>query len=171
MNLILVGYMASGKSTVGKNIAKVLNYKFIDLDDYIETQENLSISEIFRKKGELYFRKLENTSLKEIVANEKKYVLSLGGGTPCFYDAIDWLNTKPNVKTIYLKVDLNTLTQRLLKDTPRPLMSHLEKGEDLKEFIAKHLFERSYFYNKANFKIDASKNVEEITEHLLFKLF
>jgi shikimate kinase len=171
MNLILVGYMASGKSTIGENIAKVLNYKFIDLDNYIEKRESLSVSEIFSKKGELYFRKLENASLKEIVENENNYVLSLGGGTPCFYDAMDWLSTKPNTKTIYLKVDLYTLTRRLLKDKTRPLISHLEKEEDIKEFIAKHLFERSYFYNKANFKIDASKDVEEITEHLLFKLF
>lgn len=163
--------MASGKSTIGENIAKVLNYKFIDLDNYIEKRESLSVSEIFSKKGELYFRKLENASLKEIVENENNYVLSLGGGTPCFYDAMDWLSTKPNTKTIYLKVDLDTLTRRLLKDKTRPLISHLEKEEDIKEFIAKHLFERSYFYNKANFKIDASKDVEEITEHLLFKLF
>ena len=171
MNLILVGYMASGKSTIGENIAKVLNYKFIDLDNYIEKRESLSVSEIFSKKGELYFRKLENASLKEIVENENNYVLSLGGGTPCFYDAMDWLSTKPNTKTIYLKVDLDTLTRRLLKDKTRPLISHLEKEEDIKEFIAKHLFERSYFYNKANFKIDASKDIEEIIEHLLFKLF
>ena len=60
---------------------------------------------------------------------------------------------------------------RLLNDKSRPLIGHLEKEEDVKEFIAKHLFERSYFYNKANYKIDASKDVEEITEHLLFKLF
>lgn len=163
--------MASGKSTIGKNIAKVLNYKFIDLDKYIEKKENLSVSEIFSKKGELYFRKLENASLKEIVENENNYVLSLGGGTPCFYDAMDWLKTKLNAKTVYLKVDLDTLTRRLLKDKSRPLISHLEKEEDVKEFIAKHLFERSYFYNKARYKIDASKDVEEITEHLLFKLF
>lgn len=171
MNLILVGYMASGKSTIGKNIAKVLNYKFIDLDKYIEKKENLSVSEIFSKKGELYFRKLENASLKEIVENENNYVLSLGGGTPCFYNAMDWLSAKPNTKTIYLKVDLDTLTMRLLNDKSRPLIGHLEKEEDVKEFIAKHLFERSYFYNKANYKIDASKDVEEIKEHLLFKLF
>lgn len=171
MNLILVGYMASGKSTIGENIAKVLNYKFIDLDNYIEKKENLSVSEIFSKKGELHFRKLEKVSLKEIVENENNYVLSLGGGTPCFYEAMDWLKTKPNAKTIYLKVDLNTLTRRLLNDKTRPLISHLEKEEDVKEFIAKHLFERSYYYNKADYKIDASKDVNEITEHLLFKLF
>lgn len=163
--------MASGKSTIGKNIAKVLNYKFIDLDNYIEKKENLSINEIFIRKGELYFRKLENAFLKEIVEKEDKYVLSLGGGTPCFYDAMDWLNNKPNVKTIYLKVDLDTLTQRLLKDKSRPLISHLEKEEEVKEFTAKHLFERSYFYNKSDFNIDGSKKVDVILENVLFKLF
>ena len=163
--------MASGKSVIGKYLAKVLNYRFIDLDNYIEKKENLSVNEIFSKKGELYFRKLENASLKEIIKTEDNYVLSLGGGTPCFYDTMDWLKNNANAKTIYLKVDLDTLTQRLLKDNTRPLISHLEKEEDVKEFIAKHLFERSYFYNKADLNIDASKGVKAVTEKLLFKLF
>ncbi len=171
MNLILVGYMASGKSTIGKNIAKVLNYKFIDLDKYIEKKENLSVSEIFSKKGELYFRNLENASLKEIVDNENNYVLSLGGGTPCFYDTMEWLKSKTNTKTIYLNVNLDVLTQRLLKDNTRPLISHLNNEEDIKEFIAKHLFERSYFYNMADVKINASERIEDIAEKIILKLF
>ena len=107
MNLILIGYMASGKSTIGNYLAKVLNYSFIDLDNYIEKKENLSVKEIFSQKGEIYFRKLENTALKEIVNNNENYVLSLGGGTPCFYDTMEWLKSKTNTKTIYLNVNLD----------------------------------------------------------------
>jgi len=105
MNLILIGYMASGKSTIGNYLAKVLNYSFIDLDNYIEKKENLSVKEIFSQKGEIYFRKLENTALKEIVNNKENFVLSLGGGTPCFYDTMEWLKSKTNTKTIYLNVN------------------------------------------------------------------
>ena len=171
MNLILIGYMASGKSTIGNYLAKVLNYSFIDLDNYIEKKENLSVKEIFSQKGEIYFRKLENTALKEIVNNKENYVLSLGGGTPCFYDTMEWLKGKTNTKTIYLNVNLNVLTQRLLKDNTRPLISHLNNEEDIKEFIAKHLFERSYFYNMADVKINASEKIEDIAEKIILELF
>lgn len=164
--------MASGKSALGEKLARKLKYKFIDLDCYIEKKENLSVTQIFNSKGELYFRKLENASLKEIVEKEKNYILSLGGGTPCFYDTMDWLQAIANVKTIYIKVDLDTLVQRLLKGkSHRPLISHLKEEEDVRVFVAKHLFERSYFYNKADLNIEGSNEVDVIIENLLFKLF
>ena len=84
MIIVLIGYMASGKSTIGRILADKLNYSFIDLDDYIEEKEQTSVSEIFKSKGEIYFRKLETTSLQALLNNKDNLVLSLGGGTPCY---------------------------------------------------------------------------------------
>lgn len=172
MILVFLGYMASGKSTVGKHVAEILNYSFIDLDTYIEEKEKMKVKDIFETKGEIYFRKIEHAYLKDIINEQKKCVLSLGGGTPCFYDSVDWLNTINNVKTIYLKASIDVITTRLVNDTIRPLISHLKSKEEIKEFIAKHLFERSFFYNKAQIKLNTNDlSTEEISEKILLELF
>lgn len=164
--------MASGKSTVGKHVAEILNYSFIDLDFYIEEKEKMKVKDIFETKGEIYFRKIEHTYLKDIINEQKNCVLSLGGGTPCFYDSVDWLNTINNVITIYLKASIDVITTRLVNDTIRPLISHLKSKEEIKEFIAKHLFERSFFYNKAQIKLNTTDlSIEEISEKILLELF
>ncbi|RAJ12932.1 shikimate kinase [Olleya aquimaris] len=170
MNLVLVGYMASGKSTIGKKLAKIMGYEFIDLDNYIETREHLSIPEIFKTKGEIHFRKLEQVYLKELTTTINKSIISLGGGTPCFYDTITWLNAIENVTTIYLKTNIDVLVNRLYKDTSRPLISHIKSKIELKDFIAKHLFERSFFYNQANIVIDSADSEEETINNIIFKL-
>ncbi|MFC7444337.1 MULTISPECIES: shikimate kinase [Mesoflavibacter] len=172
MILVFLGYMASGKSTVGKHVAEILNYSFIDLDFYIEEKEKMKVKDIFETKGEIYFRKIEHTYLKDIINEQKNCVLSLGGGTPCFYDSVDWLNTINNVITIYLKASIDVITTRLVNDTIRPLISHLKSKEEIKEFIAKHLFERSFFYNKAQIKLNTTDlSIEEISEKILLELF
>ncbi|MDA0176183.1 shikimate kinase [Mesoflavibacter profundi] len=172
MILVFLGYMASGKSTVGKHVAEILNYSFIDLDTYIEEIEKMKVKDIFETKGEIYFRKIEHTYLKDIINEQKNCVLSLGGGTPCFYDSVDWLNTINNVKTIYLKASIDVITNRLVNDTIRPLISHLKSKEEIKEFIAKHLFERSFFYNKAQIKLNTTNlSIKEISEKILLELF
>lgn len=172
MILVFLGYMASGKSTVGKHVAEILNYSFIDLDTYIEEKEKMKVKDIFETKGEIYFRKIEHAYLKDIINEQKNCVLSLGGGTPCFYDSVDWLNTINNVKTIYLKASIDVITTRLVNDTIRPLISHLKSKEEIKEFIAKHLFERSFFYNKAQIKLNTNDlSTEEISEKILLELF
>lgn len=149
MKIVLLGYMASGKSTIGKILAEKLNLPFIDLDNYIEEKEEKTISELFKAKGEIYFRKQEHFYLKELLAKDESFVLSLGGGTPCYAGNMDVLATYKNAKTVYLKASITTITNRLmLAKEARPLVANLEK-EQLTEFIAKHLFERSYFYNKA----------------------
>ena len=172
MILVFLGYMASGKSTVGKHVAEILNYSFIDLDFYIEEKEKMKVKDNFETKGEIYFRKIEHTYLKDIINEQKNCVLSLGGGTPCFYDSVDWLNTINNVITIYLKASIDVITTRLVNDTIRPLISHLKSKEEIKEFIAKHLFERSFFYNKAQIKLNTTDlSIEEISEKILLELF
>jgi len=170
MNLILVGYMASGKSTIGVELAKMMNFQFVDLDRFIEKNENLTVSEIFKTKGELHFRKLEQSYLKDLISKCDKTIISLGGGTPCFYDTMIWLNKLDNVKTIYLKTSLDILTDRLFQDKTRPLIAHLNTKEDLKDFIAKHIFERSFFYNQADIVVNTTRSIEETLQNIKISL-
>ncbi|WP_185862314.1 shikimate kinase [Blattabacterium cuenoti] len=165
MKITLVGYMGSGKTSIGEMLSKQLNLDFYDLDSLIVEKEKDSIYNLFKKKGELYFRKMEHIMLKKILKNKNKYVLSLGGGTPCFYNNIDLVNQYS--KTFYLKMDSFTLLKRLfLEKKTRPLISHLSKNE-LFIFIIKHLSKRIYFYEKSHKNIyigEKSKNdiVKEI---------
>jgi len=149
MNITLLGYMGSGKSTIGVRLAAILGFKFIDLDDFIEKKEQQSVKEIFKIKGEIYFRKIETHYLKEVITQNKNVVLSVGGGTPCYSNNMDLINSEYS-KSIYLKLTPKSLSSRLfLEKEQRPLISHLKTEEDLLEFIAIHLFERQNFYCQA----------------------
>jgi shikimate kinase len=169
MIVILIGYMASGKSTLGKILAKKLDYKFIDLDDYIEHEERMLVKDIFKSKGELYFRKAETIYLNNIINKENDVVLSVGGGTPCYGNNTDAILQADHVTSFYLKASLNYLVDRLkTKKSKRPLLSHLKTEDELKEFIGKHLFERSPYYDRANHKILIdNKSKKEIIKELL----
>ncbi|MDO6597748.1 shikimate kinase [Oceanihabitans sp. 2_MG-2023] len=172
MIIVLLGYMASGKSHFGKKIANILDYEFIDLDDFIEKEENATISDVFSRKGEIYFRKMEHESLKKVIATNKKAVISLGGGTPCYANNMNLLLNTSNVKTIYLQVSIPNLVERVINETDkRPVISHLKTKEELMEFIGKHLFERLAYYSEAEFTIDANKTENEIIESILMQLF
>jgi len=172
MKIVLLGYMASGKSLIGKTLAQVLGYSFIDLDDYIEQDEKQTIQEIFKNKGEIYFRKKEHLALNEILLHDKNIVLSLGGGTPCYSNNMDMLSKRNDVTSIYLKTSIPEIINRLTNEQDkRPVVSHLKSKEELTEFIGKHLFERSTFYNQANYKVDANKDEMSIVESILLQLF
>lgn len=173
MNVILIGYMASGKSSVGKILAEKLKYGFIDLDDYIETKEQSTIKDIFKTKGEIYFRKLEANYLKEILDQDDKVVLSLGGGTPCYGSNMEFILGKKNAKSIYFKTGIPTLVERLKSEkAQRPLIAHIDTDDMLTEFIGKHLFERAPYYNLAEITITTdNKTKEAIVEEVLLSLF
>ena len=165
MKIVLLGYMGSGKSTIGKQLAKQLFIPFIDLDDYIIDKEKMSISDIFKIKGEIYFRLIESKYLKEILDSEGKFVLSLGGGTPCYADNINLINSSNGI-SIYLKTSIKTLVSRLIKEkNKRPIIANLE-DENIYEFVAKHLFERSSFYEQSKFiiSIDDKTKTQIVTE-------
>ena len=165
MKIVLLGYMASGKSTIGRHLANKMYLPFIDLDDYIEEQEKNTIKSIFKEKGEIYFRLIEHKYLKEILNSETKCVLSLGGGTPCYADNMTLIN-KSNAISFYLQSSIKTLVKRLLKENnKRPLIASLD-NEKITEYVAKHLFERRVFYEKANYtiKIDDKEKSEIVTE-------
>ncbi len=156
MKIVLLGYMGSGKSTVGKRLAEKLDLSFIDLDEYIENNLNTSISEIFAETGEIYFRREEHRFLKEIFDQQDNFVLALGGGTPCYSNNMDLVLNHTD-KVFYLRLSIGKLAERLRagKDQ-RPLIRHLPDIE-LPEFIGKHLFERSPFYNRAPHILDVDK--------------
>jgi shikimate kinase len=142
--IIIVGYMGCGKSTIAKKIAKMMNLPYLELDEIIEQSEKTAIKTIFNTKGELYFRKIEHNVFNNIIQQDN-FVLSTGGGTPCYYNN-HLLLQNDEVVSIYLKASIQTLFERLvLEKTHRPLIASIDDS-DLKDFIAKHLFERAYFY-------------------------
>ncbi len=169
MNIVLLGYMASGKSIIAKKLAKKTTTNFIDLDVYIEKKEGLKISEIFKTKGEIYFREVETSCLKDILNRKNEIILAVGGGTPCYANNMQII--LESSISIYLKASTNTIYNRiLLEKNKRPLVREIS-NEKLKEFIAKHIFERSSFYNNANITILVdNKSIYEITSEILLQI-
>ena len=165
--VILIGYMASGKSTVAKILSTKLGISFFDLDSLIENRTKLSIENIFKEKGEIYFRRMEQELFKEILFSTEQGIISTGGGTPCYANNHLLLNNE-GVISIYLKASIDSLYERLLNEkNQRPLVAN-KTQEELKEFIAKHLFERSFYYNQATFKVAIDgKKPEEIAEEIM----
>ncbi len=151
--IILVGYMGSGKTTVGKALSKETGLMFYDLDWYIENRMRKSISQIFAEKGEAGFRKIEYNMLHE-VAEFEDVIISCGGGTPCFFDNMDYLNRQGDV--VYLKATPDTLySHLLLAKVERPLLKD-KSSEELIDYITHHLQERAPFYEKARYTLDVS---------------
>jgi shikimate kinase len=156
MKIVLLGYMTSGKTAVGKVLSEKLFLPFIDLDRYISEKEGASISDIFATKGEIYFRKIEHQYLKELINSKDDFVLSLGGGTPCYAGNMALINAESSITSIYLEASIATLVERLQKGkTRRPLVSQLT-DEKMVEFVAKHLFERRNFYQEATHKVQVN---------------
>jgi shikimate kinase len=172
MIIILMGYMGSGKSKIGNELAQSLDYNFIDLDDYIANKEALSIAHIFENKGEIYFRKQEHFYLGEILSSVSNCVLSLGGGTPCYGDNLSLISNAQKVISFYLKVSLTELVKRLVNEKEkRPIISHLKNKIELTEFIGKHLFERHFFYSQSTHTIGTDNlQPKEIIASILLKL-
>ena len=170
--IILIGYMASGKSAVGRKLHEQLNYDYYDLDNYIEINYETSVENIFKTKGELYFRQIERKSLENIVTIKRNLIISLGGGTPCYFDTIDFLNSIKETKTFFLKATINTIYERLKKSKiKRPLISHLIEEMEIKEFVGKHLLERNFFYEKSEKKINTDKKtVRAVANEIIKKL-
>ncbi|MFL2573471.1 MAG: shikimate kinase [Flavobacteriales bacterium] len=159
-NIYLVGFMGCGKSTIAEKLSKEINFKHIDTDTIIEEQNSMSISEIFKNKDEKYFRNEEYKVLEKIL-NQKRIVVSTGGGFVCSRDIMNKIN-KSNL-SIYLKLTADNLHKRLkLNYKKRPLLSNI-KEEKLKEFINSLLIKREEFYAKSNIVIDCNElNKEEI---------
>ncbi|MDY6266553.1 shikimate kinase [uncultured Prevotella sp.] len=159
--IILLGYMGAGKTTVGKALAKALNLQFYDLDWYIESRMHMTVKQIFDERGEEGFRKIEHNMLHE-VAEFEDVVISCGGGTPCFFDNIDYMNQQG--ETVYLKATPDVLYGHLkMGRTVRPLLLN-KTPDEVKDFVSRQLAEREPFYTKAKHVIDVSlmDNYEKI---------
>lgn len=170
-HVIILGYMGCGKSSIVKYIGDLLSIKYVDLDDYIVRKERRTISDIFNLNGELEFRKIEHSALKNLLKSNEKFILSLGGGAPCYFDNMNLiLNNSKNV--FFINTPNNILAQRLFKDkSKRPLLYSIISEEKMLEYVSKHLFERLPFYNKAHYKINCKeKTVSEISKEVIDRI-
>lgn len=149
--IILVGYMCAGKTTVGKALAKELGRTFYDLDWYVEERFHKKVPQIFAEEGEARFRDLERRMLHE-VAEFENIVLSCGGGTPCHFDNMDYMNSV--AETYYLKATPETLIRHIaISRGERPLLKG-KSPDELREFVSAQLAEREPYYEKAQHIVD-----------------
>jgi shikimate kinase len=165
--IILLGYMGCGKSTIANRLSKITAIPYVDLDKSIEQRTNLSINEIFEKHGEIYFRKLEREVLIDLLNTPDNLIIGLGGGTPCYANNHELLKSE-NIVSVYLKASVETLFERLVSNkSKRPIIAN-KTDDELKEFIAKHLFDRSFYYNQAQYKVGIDgKTKDETTQDIL----
>jgi shikimate kinase len=154
MRIFLIGFMGSGKSTVGKRIALHLNYSFIDMDRVIENEAGMPINRIFDEKGEDEFRRIEHELVLKI-SKMKKVVVSTGGGVPCFFNNMEIINK--NGISIYLKMTPEDLLKRLKGSKyERPLIRDLSTAE-LADYITEKLREREPYYLKSKHVVDGTE--------------
>ena len=147
MRIFLIGFMGSGKTTIGRQLVSMLGYKFIDQDELIEKHYNMTVSEIFATFGEEKFRETEHEVLADLIMKKDDFVISTGGGAPCFSDNMQLMNN--NGMTVYLKADPKTLVHRLKDSTEtRPLLKGKTELE-LLQFVTNKLAEREPYYNQA----------------------
>lgn len=167
MKIFLVGFMGSGKTFVGRQLAEKLGFLFIDLDSLIENIEGDIVSQIFENKGETYFRKIESDRLKDL----KKWteiVVATGGGAACFHDNMAWMSE--HGITVYLQATPELLLERLKNEAEkRPLLRGKDESQ-LLDFIEKTVTEREVFYNQAHIIIHQSENDEDIVFEILQKI-
>lgn len=152
MRIFLIGFMGSGKTHWGRQVAQRLNISFYDLDEVIVAAEKRSITDIFGESGEEYFRSTEKETLERLVDENANMVVSCGGGTPCFYNNIEFMKKYGCV--VWLNTSVDVLMHRLMKErVQRPLLKDI-KDEDLKHYIIRKLNERRMYYEQADVIID-----------------
>lgn len=164
MRIFLLGFMGSGKSHTGKRLARLTDQPFIDLDHWLEQQQQCDIPAIFEAEGEIAFREIERSALHAMTQFENA-IIACGGGTPCFFDNIDWMNQ--HGITVYLDTPIDILVKRLKSErSHRPLLKNLSESE-LYPFIEKKLTDRLPYYQKAQitYKTSAAKENTAILLH------
>ncbi|MBE6264815.1 MAG: shikimate kinase [Prevotella sp.] len=151
--IFIIGYMGAGKTTVGKALAKELNIEFYDLDWYIEARMRKTVKQIFDEQGEEGFRRIEKNMLHE-VGEFENVIVSCGGGTPCFFDNMEFMNQQG--ETVYLKATPEVLYGHLkMGKTVRPLLLN-KTQEEVQVFIKEQLQKRESFYKKAKHTLDVN---------------
>lgn len=166
-HIVLVGFMGSGKSTIGRLLAGALEIDFVDVDNYIEAQENRSIKDIFLHEGESEFRKMETVALKTILSREGLSVIATGGGAPCFNNNMKLI--VDSSVSIYLKVGKVRLVERLKNDNQRPLLQNKNETE-LLSYVKNILQEREQFYRRSTFTLRAIDPPEVLIRRIMKNL-
>lgn len=163
MRIFLLGFMGSGKTTIGRKLARQLGYAFVDLDQVIETRAAMSIPQYFNDFGESAFRELERECLQAGLPKQN-VVVATGGGAPCYLDNMAWMNQ--NGMTVYLMLPPRALASRLKGSTNRPLIHGLS-GEELVSYIENKLAEREPFYKQSKCWVDGlDLSAEKLTEYI-----
>ena len=164
MKIFLIGFMGSGKTTIGRRLAERISFDFVDTDHFIEMQQGMTVSELFARYGETEFRKMEQNVLTEIQKLDN-VVLSTGGGMPCYGDNMDIMLSCG--KVAYLKTSPQALTRRLLRlQNERPLIMGKTKKE-LQQYIVEKLNEREPFYSRAQIVVQTETfSMEELLKTL-----
>ena len=163
MTLFIIGYMASGKTTFGRALARKAGLDHIDLDFYIEQRFHSTVREIFAQKGEAEFRRLESAMLRE-VGEMSDVVVSCGGGTPCFGDNIDYMNSRG--LTVCLQASDDVIADRILQaGNKRPLMAGKSRDEVI-DTLRRHMEERKPYYDRAKIQLSGNRleNKSQIAE-------
>jgi shikimate kinase len=166
-HLFLIGFMASGKSSIGKHLSTLLNQPFIDTDLLLEERAQQNLKDFMIESGEISFRLLEREVLKEVIDSQQKSVVATGGGLPCFEENTQLLIE--NGILIFIDTPEEVLFNRLLNDDSRPLIENLNETE-LKKYISVKLAERRPFYEEATIKISGDKSINEICTEINEKL-
>ena len=162
--IYLIGFMAAGKTTVGRKLATALGYQFIDLDDYFEARYKVDIHTFFGKYGEKLFRSLEHERLMKTF-NMKEVVVATGGGTPCYLNSMEEINK--NGTSIYLEMTPKAIASRLADAARKRPLVEGKSGDELVEYIQNKLEERLKFYQKAHLVVDGlNPNVRELIKEL-----
>lgn len=164
MKYFLIGYMGSGKTTVGKELARILNLPFFDTDEIIERLHNKSIADIFVSLGEKTFREIEQSTLENIVENYPNGVFSTGGGMPCYGQNMKLMNQHGT--SVFINCGVKLLTERLSKSRDRPLVQGKSEKE-LLSFIKSHIAERKPFYNQAAIKVMGHHRPNNIARRII----
>ncbi|MFP9117180.1 shikimate kinase [Flavobacterium sp. RNTU_13] len=167
--IILCGYMGSGKTTTARLLAKTIGIDYLDLDEIIEKNTGKTVSQLFEEEGEIKFRLLEHQTLKEVVEKNTDFVLALGGGTPCYANN-HLLLQHSDVVSVYLKTGIDEVIRRVTaQGNTRPLLAG-KMPQELKEFVGQHIFERSYFYNHAQYTVVTDAKTPEIVAEEILRL-
>jgi shikimate kinase len=166
MKIFLIGFMGSGKTHWGRQLSAKLQLPFFDLDTVIVEKEKQSVAEIFARQGEEYFRYQERDTLEEITHDQESFILSCGGGTPCFFNNIEFM--KKSGKVIWLNTSIDALTNRLQKERiTRPLISDVQEA-DLRRYVIRKLSERRMYYQQADVTVgEENTNLDELIKVLL----
>ena len=158
--------MGSGKTYWGRKLGEKLRLPFFDLDEQIESNEGKPISQIFAEEGEEYFRLLEKDTLHIITESHDSFIMATGGGTPCYFNNIDYMNH--NGTTVWLNTRMEVLFSRLLKEKEhRPLLKNLSDAQ-LRQFILKKFSERRIYYEQADLVVEESEaSVDSLIQHIM----